>query len=58
MKECSGKKVIIAKVAQNASQKILPGGQQDQRRGVFLHVLEEVYQSTLTFRRRVPGYQE
>ena len=26
--------------------------------GVVLHVQEEVYQSTLTFRRRVAGYQE
>ena len=32
--------------------------QQDQGRGVVLHVQEEVYQSTLTFRRRVAGYQE
>ena len=26
--------------------------------GVVLHVQEEVYQSTLTFRRRVTGYQD
>ena len=26
--------------------------------GVVLHVQEEVYQLTLTFRRRVAGYQE
>ena len=31
---------------------------QDQGCGVVLHVQEEVYQSTLTFRRRVAGYQE
>ena len=35
MKECSGKKVLMVKVAQNdplnsPSQKNLPGGQQDQ----------------------------
>ena len=35
-----------------------PGGQHYQGRGVVLHVQEEVYQSTLTFRRRVAGYQE
>ena len=29
-----------------------------QGHGVVLHVQEEVYQSTLTFRRRVAGYQE
>ena len=45
------------KVAQNdpldsSSQKNLPDGQQDQGHGVVLHVQEEVYQSTLTFRRR------
>ena len=34
------------------------GGQQDQGHGVVLHIQEEVYQSTLTFRRRVAGYQE
>ena len=35
-----------------------PGGQRDQGHGVVLHVQGEVYQSTLTFRRRVAGYQE
>ena len=30
----------------------------DQGHGVVLHVQEEVYQSTLTFRRRVAKYQE
>ena len=63
MKECSGKKVLIVSVAQNdpldsLSPKNLPGGQQDQGCGVVLHVQEEVYQATLTFRRRVAGYQE
>ena len=63
MKECSGKKVLIVKVAQNdpldsSSQKNWPGGQRDQGRGVVLHVQEEVYQSTLTFRRRVARYLE
>ena len=33
--------------------KKLPCGQQDQGRKVVLHVQEEVYQSTLTFRRSV-----
>ena len=33
-----------------------PDGQREQGHGVVLHVQEEVYQSTLTFRRsRVPG---
>ena len=32
-----------------------PGGQRDQGGGVVLHVQEEVYQSTLTFRRRGVG---
>ena len=50
MKECSGKKVLIVKVAQNdpldsSSQKNWPDGQQDQGHGVVLHVQEEVYQS-------------
>ena len=65
MKECSGKKMLIVRVAQNepldsSSQKNLQGGrgQQHQRRGVVLHVQEEVHQSTLTFRRRVAGDQE
>ena len=63
MNECSGKKVLKVKVAQNdpldsPSQKNGPGGQQDQGRGVVLHVQEEVYQSTLTFRRRIVWYQE
>ena len=48
MKECSGEKVQKIKVAQND-----PDGQQDQGDGVVLHVQEEVYQSTPTFRRRV-----
>ena len=61
MKECSGKKVLIVKVAQNdpidsSSQKSWPGGQRDQGCGVVLHVQEEVYQSTLTLRRRVAKY--
>ena len=38
--------------------KNLPGGQRDQGRGVVLNVQEEVYQVTLTFRRRVARYQE
>ena len=38
--------------------KKLPGGQQDQGPGVVLHFQGEVNQSTLTFRRRVAGYQE
>ena len=59
----SGKKVLKVKVAQNdpfdsSSQKNGPGGQQDQGHGVVLHVQEEVYQSTLTFRRRVARYLE
>ena len=63
MKECSGKKVQKIKVAQNdpldsSSQKNQPGGQRYQGPGVVLHVQEDVYQSTLTFRRRVAGYQE
>ena len=60
MKECSGKKVLTVKMAQNepldSSSQKNPGGQQDQGRGVVLPVQEEVYQST--FRRRVAGYQE
>ena len=50
----------LVKVAQNdplnsSSQ----GGQQDEGGGVVLHVQDvQVYQSTLTFRRRVTGYQE
>ena len=63
MKECSGQKVQKIIVAQNdpldlSSQKNLPGGQQEQGREVVLHVQEEVYQSTLTFRRRIVWYQE
>ena len=42
----------------SSSQKKLPGGQRNQGRGVVLHVQEEFYQSTLTFRRRVAGNQE
>ena len=62
-KECSGKTVHNIKVAQNdplnsSSPKNRPGGQQDQGCGVVLHVQEEVCQSTLTFGRRVAGYQE
>ena len=34
------------------------GGQRDQGHGVVLHVQEEVYQSTLYFRRRVAWDQE
>ena len=61
MKECSGKKVQKAKVAQNdpldsPSQKNWPGGQQDQGHEVVLHVQEEVYWWTLTFRRSVAKY--
>ena len=52
------KKVLIVKVAQNdppdwSRQRNWPGGQRDQGHGVVLHVQEEVYWSTLTFRRRV-----
>ena len=36
----------------------IQGGQQDHGHGVVLHVQEEVYQSALTFRRRVAGDQE
>ena len=32
------------------TEKNLSGGHKDQGLGVFLHVQEEVYQSTLTFR--------
>ena len=46
MKECSGEKVLIVKVAQN------------EPHGVVLHVQKEVDQSILTFRRRVAKYQE
>ena len=51
--------MLIVKVAQNdtplthPAKIIRPGGQQDHGRGVVLHVQEEVYQSTLTFRRKV-----
>ena len=63
MKECSGKKVLIVKVAQNdpldsSNQKNLPGGQRDQGHEVVLHVQEEVNQSTLTLKRRIAGDQE
>ena len=59
----SGTKVQKVKVAQNdpidwSSQKNLPGVQRDQENGVVLHVREEVYQSTITLRRRVVRYQE
>ena len=48
MKECSGKKVLKVKVAQNDpldsfSQKNLPDGQWDQECGVVLHIQKEVY---------------
>ena len=61
-KKFINKKVLLVKVAQNgpldsSSQKNLPGGQRDQGRGLVLHVQEEVYQLTLTFRKRVAGYQ-
>ena len=51
------------KVAQNepldsSSQKNSPDGQQEQGHGVVLHVREEVYQSSLTFIRRVARYIE
>ena len=39
------------------AKKNLPGRQKDQGHGVVLHVQEEVYQSTLTFRRRVASSQ-
>ena len=42
----------------SSGQKNWHGGQRDQGHGVALHVQEEVYQSTLTFRRRVAKYQE
>ena len=42
----------------HTAKKNLSGNQQDQGCGVVLHVQGEVYQSTLTFRRRVAGYQE
>ena len=58
MKECYGKKVLIVKVATLTHPANWPGGQRDQGPGVGLHVQEEVYQSILTFRRRVAGYQE
>ena len=40
------------------AKKNSPGGQRDQGQGVVLHVQGEVYQSTITFRRRVAWYQE
>ena len=60
-KKFISKKVLIVKVAHNgpldsSSQKNVPGGQRDKGRGVVLHVQEEVYQSTLTFKRRVDKY--
>ena len=53
----------MVKAAQNdplnsSSPKNRPGGQQDQGCGVVLHVQEEVYQTTLTFRWRVARYKE
>ena len=61
-KKFINKKVLLVKVAQkgpldSSSQKNWPGGQRDQERGVVLHVQEEVYWLTLTFRRRVAKYQ-
>ena len=60
MKECSSKTVLIVKMSQNDpldpfSEKNLPDGQQDQGHGVVLrlHVQEEQYRSTSTFRRKV-----
>ena len=55
--------MLIVKVAQNdpldsTSQKNLPGVQLDQGHGAVLHVQEEVYQLTLTFRMRVARYLE
>ena len=55
--------MLIVKVAQNgpldsSCQKNWPGGQRDQGHGIVLHVQEEVYQSTLTFRMKVGGDQE
>ena len=57
MKECSGKKVLIVKVAQidpldSFGQKI---DQVDSNMGygIVLHVQEELHQSTLIFRMRV-----
>ena len=63
MKECSGNKVLIVKVAQNdpldsSSKKNLPGGQRHHGYEVVLHVQEEVYQSNLTLKRRIAGDQE
>ena len=63
MKECSGEKVLIVKVAQNypldsSSRWTVPGGQWDEGHEVVLHVQEEVYQSTLTLKRRIAGDQE
>ena len=57
----SGQKVLIVKLSQNdpldsPSQKNWPGGQQDQGHEVVLHVQEEVYWWTLTFRRSVAKY--
>ena len=62
-KKFISKKVLIVKEAQNgpldsSSPKNLPGGQRDWGRGVVLHVQEEVYQSTLTFRRILARDQE
>ena len=42
----------------SSSQENQSGGQQDQGHGAVLHVQEEDYQSTLTFRRRVARDQE
>ena len=64
MRECSSKKELKVKVAQNdpLTQLAKKIDQVDsiikQGHGVVLHVQEEVYQSTLTFRRRVAGYQQ
>ena len=40
------------------AKKNRPGGQREQGRGLVLHVQDEVYQLTLTFRRRVARYLE
>ena len=60
-KKFISKKVLLLKEAQNgpldsSSPKNLPGGQQDQGRGIVLHVQEEVYGLTLNFKRRVNKY--
>ena len=57
MKECSGKS--DSEWSTWLTQpKNWPGGQQDQGHEVVLHVQEEVYQLTITFRRRIAGDQK